>query len=122
MKPKVLPPQTPREIAKFLVSNAADRVLCVGPLVWQPSDGLSSKVWYFVVGSADAEKQFHCDQVMVDGEEDYAAVLLNLMQQKPLVLHTFEAELDMAQWCAAIWPCERSIGIKTKMEAEHAAA
>jgi hypothetical protein len=54
VKPKIIPPQTAREIAKFLVSNAADHVLCVGPLVWQPSDGLKSKVWYFVVGSADA--------------------------------------------------------------------
>jgi hypothetical protein len=105
-------------ICKFLISKAADRTLAISPLLWQPSDGTTSKVWYFMVGSGDKRKQFHCDQINVNDEADRMAILLHLMQHRPLVLHTFDDELNFAKWCEKLWPGERVTRIRKAVEQE----
>jgi hypothetical protein len=114
---------TPSSICDFLVAKAADRTLAIGPLVWQPSDGTSSKQWYFVVGSGDEAKQFHCDQIVVDSntpEEYRLAVLTELFTRRPLVVHTFDDEVTMSRWCEALWPCEKSKRIRQSIETDYA--
>lgn len=114
----------PGHFCDFLVAKSADRVLAIGPLVWQPSDGTSTKQWYFIVGSGGADKQFHCDQVIVGvdtREGDRLSVLAELISRRPLVLHTFEDELSFARFCEIMWPCEKSARIRQSVEAEHQA-
>jgi hypothetical protein len=106
------------KICDFIVSNAADRTLAIGPLVWQPSDGTSNKVHYFIVGSADTEKQFHCERIICESEADRFAIYVELINHKPLVVHDFDDELEMAKWCEAIWPCDKSHRIRKALEQE----
>ena len=40
-------------IAAYLLNGAVDRMLLVGPVVWRPSDGTSSRQWYFTVVGCD---------------------------------------------------------------------
>jgi hypothetical protein len=72
----------------FLVSHAANRTLAVGPPVWQPSDGSSSKYWYFWLGSCDVNGELHADQITVpDGESEHLclAFIAELTAHPPLV-------------------------------------
>jgi hypothetical protein len=111
---------SPRAIAEFLVSKAADRTLAIGPLVWQPSDGNASKHWYFVVGSADSTAEFHCDQITVGGESDRVGFLAELVRHRPLVVHTFDDELQLANFCESLWPCAKITRIREQLEQERA--
>jgi hypothetical protein len=113
---------TVSSICDSLVARAADRVLAIGPLLWQPSDGTSTKLWYFIVGSADDAKEFHTDQIIVDSETpeaDRADILTELITRRPLVVHTFDDEVTMARWCAAIWPCDKTVRLRRSVEAEY---
>ncbi len=40
------------------------------------------------------------------------------MQRRPVVLHTFDDELDMARWCEKMWPGETITGIRKDIERE----
>jgi hypothetical protein len=41
---------------------------------------------------------------MAKDESDRVAVLAELLRRQPLVIHTFEDGLTMAQVCEALWP------------------
>jgi hypothetical protein len=110
-------PGSPQEIAVFLISKAADRTLAFGPLVWQPSrDGLS-KCRYFIVGSADQCGEFHCNQI-IGSEDDRLALLAELVALRPLVIHDFDDELEMARFCESLWPCGKITRIREQIERE----
>jgi hypothetical protein len=108
---------SPRAIAEFLVSKAADNTLAFGPLVWQPSRNGLSKCRYFIVGSADECGEFHCDQI-IGGEDDRLALLAALVTLRPSVIHDFDDELQMARWCEALWPCAKITRIREQLEQE----
>jgi hypothetical protein len=110
---------SPQEIASFLVSKSADRVLAVGPVVWVPTD-VRSKCWYFVIGFADAAGDFHVD-VIVGREDDRRALMIALVTHRPLVVHDFDDELVMARFCEAIWPCAKLTRIRQQIERERRA-
>jgi hypothetical protein len=44
--------------------------------------------------------------------------MAGFITHRPLVIHTFDDELTMAQWCEAIWPCEKSARIRCSIAAE----
>jgi hypothetical protein len=103
----------------FLVSHAANPTLAVGPLVWQPSVGNSSKHWYFWAGSCDATAEFHATQlVLPDHESELLRLtfIAELMARPPLVIHGFDDELIMARWCEALWPGERISRTRRQLE------
>lgn len=108
---------SPQEIAEFLVSKAVDHMIVFGPLVWRPSDGGSSKYWYFIVGSADESGEFHCDQI-IGGADDRLALLAALVSRPPLLVHDFADELEMARFCEAAWPCAKITRIRKQLEQE----
>jgi hypothetical protein len=111
---------TSRQVAEFLVSKSADKVLALGPLVRQPVNGGSAKRWYFVAGSADEASEFHVGQIIVNGDDDRFALLAELVAYRPLVVHDFDDELVMARFCEAIWPCPKASRIRKKLERERA--
>jgi hypothetical protein len=111
-----------------LVSAVADHVLrgddvsphiMMGPLVWRDDDR-----WYFVICGGD-RNGFRIDKIVVGddreiGERCRSSVHLELLQRPPLVLHDFDDELEMAKWCEAIWPSEKTRQIRTSIEEERA--
>jgi hypothetical protein len=92
--------------------------------VTQPATEPYWPAFYFVTGSADHE--FFATQVGVsdrqDAEELRTAVMVALARKRTLlVIHGFNDELEMARWCEAIWPGERTRGIRAAIEAERQA-
>jgi len=99
--------------------------MCLGPLVWYP-DNAGGKTWYFVVAGSTKEG-FFVDQINTtkkEGDEMRSAFMTALVQasRKPpvraLVLHDFGDEMDMAQFNAAIWPCEKTEKILRNLRLE----
>jgi hypothetical protein len=106
------------DVADFLLTRAADQTLAVGPLLWQPTDGTVARLWYFLVGSGDSAKQFHCTRVTVNDRTDRQALLAELASRRvPLVVHLFNDELAMARVCEALWPGESISRTRSAIEA-----
>jgi hypothetical protein len=108
-------------IAEFILSKSADRIILVGPLVFQPSDGTAAAVRYMMVCTGDEEKEFHCDRVFCHDEEGRAD-LISALTHPGFVINLMDDELEMARLCEALWPCEKISRLKTALEAERAAA
>jgi len=94
-------------------------IVVIGPLVWRPGDD-GKRLWYFIVASAGPD--FRCDQI---GSSDEAfadecrwALITDLAQRRPIVVHDMGDELQMAQWSEAIWPCPKTQQIREDIEAE----
>ena len=106
--------------ARLFANKAADRCVCIGPLVWAP--GTSSKLWYFVIGSADAAGLFYCDQIVCQDAGDRAAFIAELAAQRGIVISLFDSELAMAKFCEGLWPGETITRIREAIQAEQGAA
>ena len=39
------------DVVAYLLTDMVGNQVVVGPLLWQPSDGLDSKQWYFVIAT-----------------------------------------------------------------------
>lgn len=114
---------SPGEIVNHTLEGANDINVVVGPLCWQPSDGSNARHWYFMIATSETRRGFCVDQVTVDAETretDRQRIIVEFMQRRPLFLHTFEDELDMARWCEAMWPGERITRIRKDIERERA--
>lgn len=114
-----------RAILKFLdhvLAKSADVQVVVGPVAWQP-DG-AGKLWYFVVATADAHRQFRCDQLSTDDVDEIESLrrdfILAATTRRPLVIHDTADELYMAKLCEALWPGERITKVREGVEAERA--
>lgn len=57
----------------------------------------------------------------VEAEQFRRQFMLELSSRPPLVVHDFGDELDMAQWCNAAWPCEKTARILSGVKAERRA-
>ena len=44
--------------------------------------------------------------------------MLELLQHRPIVAHDFDDELELAKWCEALCPGERSRRIREDLERE----
>jgi hypothetical protein len=100
----------------------------VGTVVWGIDPGSDTRHWYFVVGStsADPDAPWRVDQLKI-AQDDKAqaewrrnALWMALMQRKPIVVHDFDDELEMARWSVAICPCEKTRTILAGLEQEFA--
>ena len=106
------------EIAAHAVAGASDIHVVVGPMCWQPSDGTTSKVWYFIIATSEPKRGFRCDQIFGD-EQDRAAVMMALAtNHKPVVIHDMDDELAMVRLCEILWPGKRVAKIRAEIEAE----
>ena len=94
------------ETASVLRSKAADKVMLIGPLVNQPSDGLSAKVDYVMVCTGDERKHFQCDRVFCHDEEGRKALIF-MLARPGYVLIDMNDELEMAKQAKALWPCKK---------------
>jgi hypothetical protein len=117
------------EIATFsafldqvMPKRADPNVAVLGPVVWQPSDGTSSRVWYFMAALPTDGDEPNITQVngTDEGHTDAlrAALAMALTGRAPTVIHITECELDMARLCEAVWPCERTANVRAAIEAE----
>jgi hypothetical protein len=73
----------------------------------------------------DADGTFRVDQIQApdrdEAERLRAAVIAVLVQQPPIVVHDCDDELEMARWCEALWPSEKTTTIRQRIELERAA-
>lgn len=111
-----------QKAADHVLRGANDINVVVGPLVWKPSDGTVSKIWYFTVATSEKRRGFRCDQITIgDGiqrDEARRNFLLALTRRKALVAHDTDDELYMAKLCEALWPGERITRLRKQIEAE----
>jgi hypothetical protein len=110
------------EAAAFLLDGSTDRTLLIGPVVWLPSDGVSARVWRFIVVGCDRKGETRHDQLGAETEADTvemrAGIMAALVEHRPCVMHDFADELEMAKWAEAIWPCDKITRVRERVEAE----
>jgi hypothetical protein len=109
------------------LEGASDNQIVVGPLVWQPTDGATSKIWYFVLSTCEQKRGWRCDQIRIatGDEEDRelirARVITELAGRKGLVIHNVDNdEVYAARLCEALWPGERISRVRREVEADYA--
>jgi hypothetical protein len=112
-------------IAEYLLSDITSPHIIIGPLVWQPSNGITARRWYFTLARFTAEFGFDLFEVEVDSDDLLARSALKLaliqLRQRPIILHDVDDELEMAKLCETLWPSERISHIRASIEAERSA-
>jgi hypothetical protein len=97
--------------------------IVIGPVVWEPKD--DGRFWYFAVATGDGDGA-HFDQLGSPerhlAEELRTALLLALIEERSIVLHDLDDELQMVRLCEALWPSEKTSRVRAGIEAEQAAA
>jgi len=114
------------KMVEHVRENADDLNVVIGPAAWQPSDGTTSKVWYFIVATSEKGRGFRCDQIVIadsmgDPDETRRGFIAALVRHRPLVIHDTDDELYMARLCETLWPGERITGIRKSIERERGA-
>lgn len=108
-------------IVEFIRSKSDDSTAVIGPVVWQPSDGEKAKREYFIVAVASKAAGFWVTQVVIQEPQDRTDIIQELMVTKPpLIIHTTDDELYMAQLCEALWPSEKTRAIREAVQSERA--
>jgi hypothetical protein len=114
---------TARQIVDYVLRGSNDINVVVGPLLWQPSDGVSgAKRWYFIVATSD-ERGWRCDMVNVEEDEREwmrMRVMAALVERRPLVIHDMGDEVEMARLCEVLWPGPRIAAVRKQVEADYA--
>jgi hypothetical protein len=91
----------------------------VGTMPWREK---RSDKRYFVVATSQKRRGFGCDQVIFNSRDEAGhfrrQLMLELCSRPPLVVHDFDDELEMVQWCNATWPCEKTASILRDTERE----
>jgi hypothetical protein len=111
--------------AAYLLRDAVDRTLFLGPVCWQPSDGTSARRWYFNVAGCKRNGEIFVDQLCAETEADTvemrAGVTMALAGLRPCVMLDFDDELEMARRAESLWPGEKITRIRKEIEAERKA-
>jgi hypothetical protein len=121
--------QAIRQFADYVLQSGGEPpTVAIGPLVWGIEQGHDGRHWYFTVASADAAGQFHVDQFKVASddqslaEETRAALMLEFINRRPVVMHDFDDELRMIHFCEALWPCDKTHRLRAAVEQERGIA
>ena len=103
---------TPAQTAQHWVTSTRDHLM-LGPTVER--DGES----YFIICGHDGDRLW---VERVETDEGGRSLLAGevVVTARGLIVHTFEDELDMATWCAAVWPSDEAKGLVNMIEAERA--
>jgi hypothetical protein len=109
-----------RDVVDVALDGSNSIHVVIGPLTWQPSDGVVAKRWYFVVATSGTEG-FRCDMTTVEAEhrvEMRMQVMAEFVRRRPLVIHDVDDELEMARLCEMLWPGPRITAIRKAIEEE----
>ena len=105
-------------VRRILAGNVAH--VLVGPIV------RGEPYFYFVTGCATVGGAFHLAQL---GAADRGlaeawrhGLLAELIQHRPIVIHDFDDELEMARWAAVICPGEKTARILAALRRERGVA
>ena len=85
------------KLAALIIAHAADKNLVVGPVL----DGR------FIVAGADGQG-FWCEVVEGDANDLAQLVLEIMLRSKGFVTQVMEDQLDAAEMCRKLWPCDRT--------------
>jgi hypothetical protein len=98
--------------------------ILLGPVVERPEGHDHDQPFYFVtMGGTERTHSTIC----IGGperslpEEFRTALAADLVNQRPIVIHDFDDELEMAKWGAAIWPCKKTQRVLDAIRQERAA-
>jgi len=126
----------PEQVVSHVLKNyrkGSGFTVLISPIVWDVPRGSDMRQWYFVIASGRISRDtgrgrdFTLDRVTVEGGEQFAVearkqfLTAVAARTEPLIVHTFDDELDMAEWLAGIWPGERSRGLVRSIRNERAA-
>ena len=119
------PPIAAKLANHVLRGTGTPPTVMLGPVVWSIAPGSDVKNWYFVACSVGADGQLRIDQFTAKNDQKLAQevraeLTVELIHRKPIVLHDFDDELEMARWCEAIAPSERTRSIRAQLERERA--
>jgi hypothetical protein len=109
------------EMVDQVLSDETSGHIVIGPLVWQP-DKAGKKIWYIVVARASRDG-FRTDRLCFGDDPDFAdqcraSIISGVAARGPRVVYVMHDELATARLCEAIWPCEKTRGIRADIEAE----
>lgn len=119
-----------RQFATHALAGNPERTVAIGPLVWELPPAHDTRAWYFVVASGDAKGTCRLDQVKVPkghgpkgamelAAEARVALLAEIGRRKPpAVIHDFDDELLLAQFCEAAWPSPLTSRLRERIEKE----
>jgi hypothetical protein len=109
------------EVAGILWEKSADRVFAVAPVAWLPISAKASRYSHLIIGTADATGEARFDQIPledgIDHEQMRKLLTTAIEARGSCVIHNFDNEAELAEFCAATWPEQR-----TAQEAEIALA
>jgi hypothetical protein len=94
----------------------------LGPVSWQPTGPDGERQWYFIGISGDRGGA-RIDKLAISGEqalteEMRSALFMALVEERPLVIHDFGDELELARMMETIWPSAQATEIRTAIEGE----
>jgi hypothetical protein len=115
---------SPAQVAELVLRNTDSPHVVIGPAVWQPSDGTASKRWYLTIAASETGRGFRCDQIILapdNPQADRARIIGAFITRGPLIVHSMEDELDMANLCEALWPGPEIARLRRTIEAERMA-
>jgi hypothetical protein len=105
-------------------TEASPHIL-LGPVVQRSIGSNDSPEFYFIVtGGAEQTPSTMCIGGAERSYPDTFRLALRadlVAHAKPIVLHDFDDELEMARRAAAIWPCEQTQRIVADIQAERTA-
>jgi hypothetical protein len=114
-----------RMLTTIILSNTADApAIAIGPVVWDINPGHDTRCWYFIACSIDANNKLRIERFVCSTSDETEAaraqLMLALAARKPCIIYAFDDELDMAQWCEALAPSERTRKIREGLQRERA--
>jgi hypothetical protein len=92
------------DLTKEIVRLAKDGTVLLGPPVWQPSDGSSSKTWYFITVISGKSLEGHLLRVDIDEPNERNRVLGAFSKHRGIVVISFDSELKQAKMALQLWP------------------
>lgn len=108
-----------------LTGAATPPVAVIGPVVWDIPHGSDTRQWYFITASVQADNDLHiCRIIDKDGSKAAkrirADLMLELINRRPTIIHDFNDEAEMARFCEALCPSDRTRRIREGIERERA--
>ena len=113
-------------LAKQLMRNRRDPMaVLLGPVIWSIPEGSDQKRWYFIVAyGRSGSPKFQLEQIFGPLEavqQLRTALLIALVDHRPITIHECGSELLLAQWMTAQFPGKRSTTLLENVRREQAA-
>jgi hypothetical protein len=114
-----------RRFAYQIFPSGVSLTVGLGPVVCEQAEH-DGRNWYFVIASGvPGDADFHVGSLKHENDDRAAAeksrglmMALLLERQPPSVVHDFDDELRLAQFCETAFPGEKSRSIRANVERE----